>query len=320
MNLKFKKLYATLAVGLLIALSFTPTLNTQATLTAPTTYALHYRPYDNPHPAPDFWELGNQARTSYLHDPTYTRSVDSSYYNYTTTLDNSDHVIIPLGLEITMTFNRSNTSWTGTGSGGYYPTDYDKIGSNNTVGTVINKLYLSFNNQTNKDYLLYLDLKSNDNAGGNNHFYSNYNGYDDMYRFWYDAYTYLKIFIPAYNTFTFYKGSTSVNTYFDAWYLQDLGVSDSYTNGFDNGYTQGESDGYDAGLTDGYDNGYDDGYIQGQDDADLLVTGFSAMVGILVNFVLMIVNLEVFGVSLMGLFSIVILFASIVWGLKLVRG
>jgi hypothetical protein len=44
------------------------------------------------------------------------------------------------------------------------------------------------------------------------------------------------------------------------------------------------------------------------------------MVGILVNFVLMIVNLEVLGVSILGIFSIILLFTTIVWVLKLIRG
>jgi hypothetical protein len=93
---------------------------------------------------------------------------------------------------------------------------------------------------------------------------------------------------------------TSGARYFDAWYLQDLGVSSSYDAG------------YDAGI--------DIGYGQGQDDADLLITGFQAMVGILVNFVLMIVNLEVFGVSILSVFSILALFVGVIWILKIIRG
>jgi hypothetical protein len=102
--------------------------------------------------------------------------------------------------------------------------------------------------------------------------------------------------MPSYSQVAYIADTISTLLYFDAWYLLDLGVSDAY----------------DAGV--------DAGYILGQDDADLLVTGFQAMVGILVNFILMIANLEVFGISLTGILAIVILFAGVVWTLKLIRG
>ena len=51
-----------------------------------------------------------------------------------------------------------------------------------------------------------------------------------------------------------------------------------------------------------------------------MINGFSAMVGILVNFVLMIANLQVFDISLTSIFAVLVLFTGIVWTLKLIRG
>jgi hypothetical protein len=66
---------------------------------------------------------------------------------------------------------------------------------------------------------------------------------------------------------------------------------------------------------------YDDGYADGLgNNPNILLNGFQAMVGILVNFVLMIVNLSVFNISLLDIFAIIVLFTGIVWVLKLIRG
>lgn len=59
---------------------------------------------------------------------------------------------------------------------------------------------------------------------------------------------------------------------------------------------------------------------QRQADSSTLIYGFSAMVGILVNFALMILNLSVLGVSLMDVFAVLFLFVGIIWTLKLIRG
>jgi hypothetical protein len=63
-------------------------------------------------------------------------------------------------------------------------------------------------------------------------------------------------------------------------------------------------------------------YDLGKIDADstTLIVGFSAIVGILVNFGLMILNLSVLGVSLMDIFATMFLFVGFVWILKLIRG
>jgi hypothetical protein len=89
--------------------------------------------------------------------------------------------------------------------------------------------------------------------------------------------------------------------YLDAWYLKDLGESASWQ----------------AGISQGYIDGYDDGL---GNNPNVLLNGFQAMVGILVNFMLLILNLDVFGVSILSVFSIIALFIGFIWILKIIRG
>lgn len=283
MNLKFKKLYATLAVGLLTALSFTPTLNTEAALTAPTLWTFKYTNQD----APGF-KLRNS--TSVISTPTYVRTADLTYWNYTSTFT------ITSGLTATQTFNRSNTTWAFDAASGNYIPSAAAIGSDNTVGNIQKKVYLKFDNQTNKDYFVYFDGSSNTEAAAATWFGVNGLREGRQNIDYIINNTLSGQYLPSYTSIEFYYEYSVNSRYFDAWYLKDLGLSAAYQAGVDAGY------------------------IQGQDEANLLVTGFSAMVGILVNFVLMIVNLEVFGVSLMGIFAIIVLFTGIVWFLKLIRG
>ena len=141
-----KQIIALLGIGTLAYLSAKPFLmETRASLTAPTGYEIGYLYYDNPSPAPDFWALNFPGNTSYQ-DPGYTRTADGVYYNYTHTFSKANYPALPYGLTITNTFNRSNTLWTATGTGLFYPTD-NKIGSDNTVGSLANKVYVKFNNQ-----------------------------------------------------------------------------------------------------------------------------------------------------------------------------
>ena len=278
-------------------------VNTDATLTAPTTYDIHYRPYDNPSPAPDFWELGNQARTSYLHDPSYTRTTDGAYYNYTTILDNSDHVIIPLGLEITMTFNRSNTSWTATGSGGYYPSDYNKIGSDNTVGSVANKVYLKWDNQTTKDYLLYFDQSSKGGFGYFTYKINNQVLFGDTVASGTIQMTNTNLnqwYVPAYSVVEIYVNATASTYYFDAWYLQDLGVSAAYE--------EGQYDGYGQGYDDGFDVGYDDGFGDGTSGVGMTAI-FSLAFGVIES----IFNIQVLGDITLGTIIIAPIAIALLW-------
>jgi hypothetical protein len=286
MKFKYYKILTLLGVGFITSLTTGPVLNdVHGALTAPASYDLNYR-WDSINDS-SFAIGGSSMGDQY---PIYTRTTDGIYYNYSTTIDNSDFNLIPLGLEITMTFNRSNTSWF-FASGGYYP-DENKIGSTNAVGTIANKVRIDILNNTTHDYLVYFDLSNSQNVANFQWLWN-----DSFTTEWYlqkSLYTHF-VLSPGYKI-SIRPNSTSAATYFDAWYLKDLGVSDAYDTGFDAGYGSG------------------------QDDADLLVTGFQAMVGILVNLVLMIVNLEVFGISILSVFSILALFVGIIWILKIIRG
>jgi hypothetical protein len=157
--------------------------------------------------------------------PLYIRTADGIYFNYTSTFNVID------GLSVTQTFNRSNTTWQASGIS--YKPDQDKIGSDNSVG-VVRKYDLTFNNQTDRNYILYFDFSSTP-VGTNIVVLYNatififnpqtYIASNDVYP--------LIIPITAYSTFRIYPTNTSAARYFDAWYLQDLGISEAYQQGLD---------------------------------------------------------------------------------------
>jgi hypothetical protein len=209
------------------------------------------------------------ALTNIINSPGYTRTADGIYFNYQAGLggtgwDNGDFPnTIPNGLTINMTFNRSNTNWVASGTGLYYPFGGGQIGSNNLVGT-LTKNFITINNETNKDYMFWLDTSSSGSA----HFITiKINTYpirtgDGVIIFASD-YNLSSYYLPAFSTLEFTsRTNNSSAAYLDAWYLQDLGVSASYNAG----YTQGETDGYDSGLSDGYDIGFDQGEFVGYED------------------------------------------------------
>jgi len=289
------KIFTLLGVFTLVALTHSFILkDLNAALTAPASFDINYR-YNSVDD--DTFGLGTTSWPTYF--PTYTRTANDVYYDYSLTIDNSDTSILPLGLEITMTFNRSLSPWYLFG-GGYLPDD-TKIGTDGTVGTISSKVDLTFDNQTNKDYRLYLDVSST-SANSN-------------YQYIIDSMTQASssilstslnsFLIPAYRNVRIFSNSASTSRYFDAWYLQDLGQSVSYDVGYYDGYDQGDLDGYADGLG---------------NNPNILLNGFQAMVGILVNFMLMILNLEVFGVSILSVFGILALFVGVIWILKIVRG
>jgi len=290
MKLNKKKISALLGVGLISSLTFGPTLNTQAALTAPAFWTFKYTNEDFP-------GFKLTTTTSLVSIPTYIRTSSSSYFNYTSTF-NVDGGSFTVG----HTFNRSNTSWVSNTAGEYIPSSAS-IGSDNSVGTISNKVQISLNNGSNSDYLFYLDMSSTD--GGDLPINIKYNSNNTG--LWYGDYYYQAtgalgtLFIPAETQVLISVGDQSKGIKLDAWYLKDLGFNAAWNNGYDYGYNIGYADGFD-------------------DTPSLLIMGFSAMVGILVNFGLMILNLEVFGVSIMGIFSILVLLTGIVWVLKLIRG
>jgi hypothetical protein len=292
------KIFTLLGVFTLVGLTHSLTLkDLNASLSAPASYDINYQ-YDALYE--ETFVLGSTSIGTY--SPLYTRTADGSHYNYSTIIDNTDSSILPLGLEITMTFNRSNTNWFSI-TGGYIPAD-TKIGSSNGVGTILNKTYLEFDNQTNKNYLLYLDYSSSTTTFISLQYNSLPLGSYNLYLYSTNDSIH-SVYLPSYTNVKLFNSSTNTARYFDAWYLKDLGVSDSYDAG------------YDAGELIGYDDGYADGL---GNNPNVLLNGFQAMVGILVNFMLMILNLEVFNVSIMSVFGILALFVGVIWILKIVRG
>jgi hypothetical protein len=304
MNYKLNSYLSILAIACAVAVPLLSAnaheLPVQAALSAPASWDIKY--------AHDGFEFGitnpsNNTSNNYLSYPEYTRTADGIYYNYNVEIDSNDTSIIPQGLIITHTFNRSNTSWM-IGSGSTYQAVDTKIGSDSTVGSVSNKFSFAFNNQTNKDYKLFFDMSST--SGGRQLNYQINTQTIITWSssiIWVDPAHMFNLYIPSYSTVIVgaQPTNTSSSYYFDGWYLKDLGVSAAY----DAGYEQGDIDGYEDGLG---------------NNPNVLLSGFQAMVGILVNFMLMIVNLEVFGVSILSVFSILALFVGIIWILKIIRG
>jgi hypothetical protein len=287
MKLNKIKIFALLGVGLISALTFVPTLNTQAALSAPTSWDYKYTNEDSP---------GYKIRTStsVLNTPEYTRTGTSGDYNYTMTQ------LIQTDLSITKTFYRSNTSWGSSGSN-YIPSD--AIGFIGGSGTVNTAWDIILYNDTFNDWLFYIDVSSTGGEFGAT--LSQDNNVNPVIIYSASSITNNRFIVYSKSSVKIGTQFTGGTRKFDAWYLKDLGRSDA----FNVGYEYGNNDGYNEGFEDGYGN-----------SPNLLITGFQAMVGILVNFALMIFNLEVFGVSLLNIFGILALFVGLIWILKIVRG
>jgi hypothetical protein len=242
-------------VGFTTSSNFT---NVSAALSAPSSWDYKYTKESS------FYEYKLSDTTGAILTPSYTRTADGVYYNYQTTFT------VVSGLQITQTFNRSNTSWVGGGSS-YYPID-TKIGSNGAVGSINNKMYFEFDNQTNKNYYLSIDFSSGPTAfGGLNLSYDNLSQGTYYGSLFYEPNSmFIRILIPTFTNTKLFLNTTSGTRYFDAWYLEDLGVSEAYgqgeNDGYDMGYTQGYDDGYGEGEVDGYDMGYNQGYYDGEED------------------------------------------------------
>jgi hypothetical protein len=120
-----------------ITLSYISTLGqfkpvqTEAALTAPTSYDYAFRSISSG--GNDFFIYEDKINTI-TSVPLFTRTTDSTYFYYSHDFldgqhSNTSNFFLPDGLNVQMTFNRSNTSWTDASPySGYYPTD-TKIGS-----------------------------------------------------------------------------------------------------------------------------------------------------------------------------------------------
>jgi hypothetical protein len=190
-----------------------------ASLTAPTSYDYSYT-----------WNATDSEQYLNVNGvdsiPLYTRTADGVYYDYVSTFNVID------GFDVTMDFQRSNTTWQASGIS--YKPDEARIGSDSTVGSINNKMILSFNNQTNKDYRMHLDLSSGPNSlGASINFNSRPLNFYYGTIFMEPSSSYIRFDIPSHTLVVFNTTTTSSARYFDAWYLQNLGISPSYQAGLD---------------------------------------------------------------------------------------
>jgi hypothetical protein len=105
----------------------------------------------------------------------------------------------------------------------------------------------------------------------------------------------------SFSTFNLFTDSTSGMRYLDAWYLQDLGVSAAY----------------EQGIEDGYDDAYQDGY---NNSVSPLWDGLEVFLGVSINFILFIMTLSIFDISLLNIGIVLLSVLGVVWVLKALRG
>jgi hypothetical protein len=279
MNNKLQSYSTILAITCAVAVPLLiPTaheLPVQAALTPPASYDYSYQ-YSN-------W---GESNTIFQ----YTQTPDGVYYNYTSTAE------LTYGLEVTHIFNRSNTNWEQVGS--YWYPDDTKIGSNNSVGTVANKISLKFDNNTSKDYLLYVDVSST--SGSVLVFNTSINTYSWNGQNNFNVFSLNTFYISAGTSVLLNRPASGAQSYFDAWYLKDLGVSLAY----------------DAG----YDAGEDAGYIDGLENSHFLITAVESLIGMFLNFTFIIFTLEIFGVNILMIIGALFGIIAITWILKTIRG
>jgi hypothetical protein len=291
------KISALLGVGLIGALTFTPILNTQASITPPIDYDFNYR-FNS---TTGYFAIGGTTLGS-VH-PGYTLTTDSNGDYLTTSITSATSSFVPFGVEITIQLFEPTTTFALLG-GNYFPTS-STLGTNSVNN--INDIFLphvvvSIENESNNDYLFSFDFTD----GSNDYYFEKFTRNNDIYNINQNY-----IYNPLNNDFIYSYVSSYSDYEITTWNTGDKFLSSIY------GLDLGTNPAFYYGQEIAYDDGYADGL---GNNPNILLNGFQAMVGILVNFSLMILNLEVFGVSLMGIFSIVILFTGIVWVLKLIRG
>jgi hypothetical protein len=272
-------------------------LPVQALISEPSDYQFYFKPIVDG----GFVEyrVGNVGTgSSYIANPEFTRTANSTYYDYNATFSWST-------LEVRMRFDRSNTTWTNTTGDLYYP-DQIAIGSNNTVGSIPSKWHLEFDNDSNTDYLIYVDLSTTNLGGGTIGLTQQLVTRTEEFSFFNFTTQQAVIVLPAYSTVKLFTPSTSAVRYFDAWYLKSLGVSPAYTNGVND-----NSAAYDAGFDAGYD---------AADAPNTLISAAESIIGIFVNFTFIIFSLEIFGVSILTIVGVLFGILAITWILKTLRG
>jgi hypothetical protein len=324
-----KQILALLGVGTLaygsVNLTFT---QTQAALTKPIDWTIGY--YQNNVSAD--WLLTTKAignGTGAILNPGYTRSGTSPNYDYSsgfggTGWDHGDFPnIIPNGLTINMVFGKSNTNWLSSGFGLFYPGG-GPIGTSLTGVSSPLAIDITFDNQTNKNYLLVFDRSSSPQNNYYGIYYNNFQyGGNNNATLFAAANNLNNVFIPSYTNISL-KIFSGYAEYFDAWYLDDLGVNGAYTSGYDDGvevsYDVGYSDGYNDGFDDGYDfgaqdtypiaygEGYDDGLEHGYNNPPI-----TSIFGSAFGAVATIFNIGLFGGLTLGSIIIAPIAVSLLW-------
>jgi hypothetical protein len=292
-----KKLDRYLSIFALVVVAGTPLLNkpviaTEAALTAPASYDHAYK-YDATYGG----FLAFQGLTSQGSSVFFTRTTNSTYFDYTVTTDADDK----WPFNISMTFKRSNTAWTVSP----YEPDDTKIGNDNSTGGQADKLYFHFNNQTKDDYKLYMDYSDSPQS-----FVITYDNGLNPSTFplmYYASSTtnFYEFYIPAFTQLRLGRVTTSAASYFSGWYLDNLGTNAAYDEGR-----------YD-GIEEGYDEGYEDGY---NNSLSPLWDGLEVAVGVTLNFILFIATLSIFDISLLNIGIVLVSILGLVWVLKALRG
>jgi hypothetical protein len=289
--------------------------NANAALTAPSNYDISYRQSNVDQQSGNSWAIiGNNFSMLPIYNTTY----DGQYYYYTNTTEVID------GLTITQTFNRSTTSWSVLTSTTSRPSNSTaNIGSNNTVGTINNKFYFEFDNQTNIEYYLSIDFSSGPAAfGGLNLSYNTLSQavyYGSL--FFEPNSMFVRVLIPSFTNTILSLSNTSGIRLFDAWYLEDLGESLSYTQGYDTGYDTGYFDGDSQGYLDGFEFGYESGFEDGFNELNNTASGLFQILGSAFTAVGSIFNIMILpGITIGMLVFVPIIFALLLFIIKILRG
>ena len=306
-----KKIYT---LFLLFTITLFYSIPTQAALTPPSLYDYSFE-YDSTDGEFQFKDGTNS------YTPEFTRTADGSFFNYEYIGDGDG--LLPF--EVTLIFNRSNTSWT-LGTTGYIATD-TKIGSDSTIGTVGQRFDLSFNNTTKDNYYSYIDASDGtltatfyleyyiDNIPFRTYASNLIRGYNESY---------LSFLISGFSNHRLYRAinnTIGTSVYISGIYLENLGENSAYTEGLIS--TTAYQDGFEAGFGEGYldgvseDNAYALGYARGLSEGQDMETGSSLLILIVavIGFVMMIFGFT----TKRGIFNLLSVGAFVVLGGLLVQ-
>lgn len=117
-----------------------------------------------------------------------------------------------------------------------------------------------------------------------------------------------------------------LNYYFAIYLLNayDLPIGDlwsyAWTAGNDSGYNNGFTEGQSQGLIEGYNTGYNEGVDYAVQENISILSLFELIFGVVINMLTFIITIDIFGISILSLISVLSLFVGVVWILKMIRG